>query len=245
MRIISPFQDYYDGVQQHGYDDRSLVYDRRTVEHQIERGHKHKPKPPFLGDDVLPPFHWERPNIEYVRANSRGWRDAPSRAMLYFCGKAYPFWIAMDHRRYNDYPRVESKKVYSFEAEFNDLVQDKASSWWWDDRFKISQAKHVDWLAKHTGIEIDPAIHFKYKSPILLYLESENEPVLIVNPCLKDYAIQKVIDPYSAFQEIDMFLGGVLGSIEKDGPPMTDVQKVSSHGMDPKWSFRKKSESKK
>ena len=61
----------------------------------------------------------------------------------------------------------------------------------------------------------------------------------IVDPCLKDFHFNKVIDAYTAFQEIDMFLGGVLGDASDPPSPMTDRDKIVSHGMDLKWSFRK------
>ena len=61
----------------------------------------------------------------------------------------------------------------------------------------------------------------------------------IVNPILRDYQFARVIDPYTAFQEIQMYVSGVLG-VNKDGTefPSTEKEKVAQHGMD-KWSFRR------
>lgn len=56
---------------------------------------------------------------------------------------------------------------------------------------------------------------------------------------LKDIKFAKAVDPFTAFQEISMWVGGVL---PKDGPPMIEITddkiKAAKHGMD-KWSFRK------
>ena len=59
-----------------------------------------------------------------------------------------------------------------------------------------------------------------------------------INPSLKTYNFQEVIDPFTLYQEIEMYLGGVLGNKEVI-PEMADKDKVVSHGFDPKWSFRK------
>lgn len=59
---------------------------------------------------------------------------------------------------------------------------------------------------------------------------------------LKEYFFIKVMDPVRAFQEISMWVGGVLPS---SGNPMVEITddkiKVAKHGMD-KWSFRTKTE---
>lgn len=61
---------------------------------------------------------------------------------------------------------------------------------------------------------------------------------------LKDIGFQKIVDPYQAFQELSMFVGGVL---PRSPHPMIDLSKnekvmVAKHGMD-KWSFRKQPKS--
>lgn len=56
---------------------------------------------------------------------------------------------------------------------------------------------------------------------------------------LKEYKFMKVLDPYTAMQELSMWVGGVL---PKDGPDMVTITDektlVRKHGFD-KWSFRK------
>ena len=51
-------------------------------------------------------------------------------------------------------------------------------------------------------------------------------------------SIQKALDPYTVFQEIDMFLGGVMADVGDPPSPQTDREKIASHGMDVKRSFR-------
>ena len=70
------------------------------------------------------------------------------------------------------------------------------------------------------------------------------DKLFIINPLLKDYEFYKVIDPFKAFTEIQMFISGVLGTGEKDIVEVEDKYKIAQHGFD-KWSFRKEPEKKK
>ena len=63
--------------------------------------------------------------------------------------------------------------------------------------------------------------------------------ILIKNPILKDFNFHRIIKPYIAFQEIEMYLGGILANTKT--PPMpvgSDKVIAESKGYD-KWSFRK------
>lgn len=62
---------------------------------------------------------------------------------------------------------------------------------------------------------------------------------VIINPCLKDLGFYKAVDPYTACQEIQMFISGVLGNNGKDIIDISDTSKIAKHGFD-KMSFRKK-----
>jgi hypothetical protein len=56
---------------------------------------------------------------------------------------------------------------------------------------------------------------------------------------LKEYDFPRVMDPFTLFQELSMFVGGVL---PRNPNPMVEITddkvKVAKHGFD-KWSFRK------
>lgn len=56
---------------------------------------------------------------------------------------------------------------------------------------------------------------------------------------LKDWGFARAVDPYTLFQELSMFIGGVL---PRNPNPMVEITdqnvKVAKHGFD-KWSFRK------
>lgn len=246
MRIISPFRDYYDGVQGLGFDDK-VVYTREKdqallVNHRDYRGDKSAKDDDI---DARPSIHTKLPILSYInppRDRSRGkwqqrigthfcpWKGGEdsevTRGILYFCGKAYPFYLAYDKNE---------GAVFSHQAGFDELVVQKESTLWWSRQSTADITPFRPWLKENMGKEIDPAIHFFHKSPIVLFIGQTR----IVNPCLKDFEFQRVIDSYTAFQELDMFMSGVMGDLKDPPSPMTDVEKVVSHGMDPKWSFRK------
>lgn len=69
-----------------------------------------------------------------------------------------------------------------------------------------------------------------------------NEPLdwAIDQPGLRDMGFAKAVDPYTAFQEISMWKGGVLPS---DGPPIVEITddriKIAKAGFDHPGSFRR------
>lgn len=242
IKIYSDYHDYYDGVQAHGFDDH-VVYERKSVSEFIDNK---RPLGSIVIDAdlaLLPEFHFKRPRLNYEERTKLNWKfrqksqfcpfnksDNPraTRGMLYFCAKAYPFYLAFtdDHRR-----------RFSFEPGFDELVfQDEKKRYYYDwDREPGDHTPYKDWLASHMGEEIKPDIHFHFNSPSILYIGKTR----IINPVMRDFDFQKIIDPYTAFQELDMFLGGVMANTKDPPSPQSDVEKVSAHGMDPKWSFRK------
>ena len=64
-------------------------------------------------------------------------------------------------------------------------------------------------------------------------------PRLIINPRLAEFNFVSVIDPYSATQELSMFIGNDLArDIQPVMPVGSDKVIAESKGFD-KWSFRK------
>jgi len=75
---------------------------------------------------------------------------------------------------------------------------------------------------------------------------ANRSPIVIVelgkkatwNGLLRPYGFVRVIDPWQAFQKIEMFLGN-MAVPQKPIPKQSDIEKVKSHGFDPKMGFRK------
>ena len=73
---------------------------------------------------------------------------------------------------------------------------------------------------------------------------NNHKPKFFLNPLLKDYEFYKMFDTFQAFQEVSMFMGGVLGAGEKEITVVADKYKIAQHGFN-KFSFRKDKEVKK
>lgn len=75
---------------------------------------------------------------------------------------------------------------------------------------------------------------------------TNHSPIVIVelgakatwNGFLRPYGFMRMIDPWQAFQKIEMFLGN-MAAPQKPIPKQSDIEKVKSHGFDAKMGFRK------
>ena len=88
------------------------------------------------------------------------------------------------------------------------------------------------------------AVHHRHASPVVLYrnvyrnlscpdVETERDP------SLKALGFQTQSDPFATFQEIAMYLGGVMRTPERTVVALTDAERRDKHGMD-RRSFRTK-----
>ena len=121
---------------------------------------------------------------------------------------------------------------------------------WWRPREDHFTEKNIKELFELSGT-LETDLNKKYKTPVIVSrFDGDYSTSIIGRPKYKYatfandplYPIKFVsaVDPHTAFQEIQMFIGGVLGS---EDPPMIEVSekvKIASKGFDPKWSFRKK-----
>ncbi len=128
----------------------------------------------------------------------------------------------------------ESYKRFSirFPKVFNDKLDLKKEQ----ETFKslMSSAKTVDLIE----------LHIINKSPILILLIQRNgfsscEGLIEINANLNKFQFFKCLDPYSAFQNIEMFINGVASTPCNPPIEISDVDKRDSRGFD-KMSFRKR-----
>lgn len=62
--------------------------------------------------------------------------------------------------------------------------------------------------------------------------------VLELNPTLEELHWQHTWDPWKCFQEISMYVGGILGNNEDKIPPVSEADRLAGHGFD-QSSFRR------
>jgi hypothetical protein len=227
-------KDYYDGVAGTVGIDKTIVYERKTIEMNQDQD-----------KDYPPEFKWGW-RVKETLLKIRGFRlkrkskyDNVDIFIIGFCGKLYLGWRFMT--KINDYNEFNQDIIYDSDIAKKELEE---SSW----QFK-SIDEHINYINSYDPIDI----FRKYNTPIFVYDDHYNRTFIdshrdkskfVVNPILKEYEFYKIFDSFSAFQEIQMFLSGVLGSNEKDIIEVDDKYKIPQHGFD-KWSFRKEPEKKK
>ena len=247
MYIISKHKDYYDGVAGSTGIDKTLVYERNQIEIENQ---KEMPKE-FHGN-----FGWSR-NYDNHFLNL-GYSDTERHCKKYekakffligFCGKLYLGWRLLYSVEEFDVEKGAMTKVPKVDIIYGyENVKDFIRGGFWRHNFKDD----VEYVLNYDPINMFREINapvFVYDNDAVIkrgdYGRQLNSGIFIVNPILKDFEFYKVVDTFQAFQEISMFLGGVLGRGEKEIVEVSDKNKITQHGFDYKWSFRKEPENKK
>lgn len=217
MFIVSKFHDYYDSVMRQGMD-KTCVYKRETVAvpYNIKGGWK--------SSDVMDELHTSR---GYDKRN--GWTT--NKYVIGFCGELYPL---VHIEKYDTRTYKNEEHFFYTEKEYNEFFGIK----------KVQ--KH--WYRKPMSYFFDPVNWKKckkyfvdYKCPVFILKKTNgygSRADIILNPPLKDYKFVTQKDPYTTFQEIYMFMSGVIGSTGPHLVEISDKIRAQKHGFD-KWSFRK------
>lgn len=249
MRIISREHDYYDGVQ-HSAIDTELVYlrERRVLDPEA------LPHP----GDVFSLATYAR---EAARKNpiaglySRKIEIKPF--VLLFCGAIHR-GVELSYL-VRAAPETESERVseHFYEpqaaaerlgtiADFRPLGRRRRSF-----HLNLGGRYLEEWLealgsessrtirkgmieAGLVAVAFDPAV----PAPGPDAERGRRRPAAIVNPVLADYGFYRVFDAWQAFQEISLWLGGVLRAGEPETVAIDDSQLAAAKGFD-RWSFRR------
>ena len=241
MYIIAKKKDYYDGVVGSVGMDKTLVYERTPTEiedpkdmpkeFQGKRGWNYRDENPFL-------------NIIYFDIDSKKTKkyEKVHHFLVGFCGKLYLGWKF--HYKVQGWDLETGEKKEFIET---DIIYgyENAKKFLRDSYWRSNPDDDVKYL-----MDYDPIDMFrKIKAPIFVhdgeanvrydkYHRIINTTNFYINPILKDYEFYKVVDAFTAFTELQMFIGGVLGRGEKEIVEIEDKYKIGQHGFD-KWSFRR------
>ena len=222
MRIIGG-RDYYDSARAFG-EDRETVFIRAVYEKSPWV------KTPFGSDWSFPFVPWDT-------------RDCVEEISVVFCGKIYNGVAVRDHRLTNQSYHWSVGSFKEAAKEYDFKVMDVVSSHWDKDNRRPRRLSDVfsieDLSRNHLNYAIENGVVIAIRNPFDRNGRDLHDHWKVNTDGLKDIAFPKVIDPYSAFQEISMFVGGVL---PRSGNPMVELtgEKImlQKHGMD-KWSFRR------
>lgn len=236
MRIISKFKDYYDCVQKHGMD-KSIVYVREPREIRFGYG------------DEFP----DKPTLRYM---INGWRRLPcylnvfnysiASALIGFCGEWYTH---INIKRSSTYgPRGvpgASISLYSY-AELVEFVRQEKDAGLTNE---ILSSQPYSWNSDLTyetmfdmvkNMKDDLFIESGCSIITISNVPNTGEKVVEFNGSLRRFDFMRVKDPFQAYQDLSMYIGGVLGAPEKETIKIDDDCMRDKKGFD-KWSFRKQS----
>jgi hypothetical protein len=241
MRIISTFRDYYDTALAHGAD-MSLVYQRETTTTSGARD--------AIGIDLE-----NLPRLDEIFDPSTGrnsYADTYALHVLLFCGQYLPFvercqenWKLPQREvitRHWDLASVEAA-IAGASGPVQDAYARKRSYLLSNSHMFTRQAL-TDAFAHRPSGEAVAAVHASRGAPVILYRNVYRnihtpDAETVLNPNLRDLGFQSQRDPFTAFQEIAMYVGGVMRTPERDTVQISDADRAAKHGMD-RWSFRKK-----
>lgn len=242
MRIHSRFRDYYDSIQSFDKDD--VIYIRISKELKLKEVIK---KNALIDNYII-----DQGSKELVKLiMPLGYKEM----ILGFCGRLYPLMMFYYKEKVDGkILEKEESVVFYDQLELDTFLMDK--------KIKIPEKDHSAKILRLYENYFSRRIEYlELIRPRLLPLFSDfNVPVFLIknsainidwqdttyrlsyevleiNPCLADLSFQKIFDPFSTFQEINMYLGGVLAQPDKPMIEISDNDKVQQHGFD-KNSFR-------
>jgi hypothetical protein len=240
MLIASNFNDYFDSVSAFGVD-KTCIYQRYTKELKGEF---------VFGDEVRKSLRSRWPHEDEFQSTKKGitthWKAY--KYVIGFCGKLYP--MIRVEKRVGKEEKAEIFCCYSAEEVKK-----------YFDKEKLKFASERVWFSfRDFSVRSEEAMKNFFEGPQFKSLEEEfhknNCPIfvygkftdpeakvngkdrLILNPRLKDYRFMKVKDPQTAFQDVFMYIAGVLGTSEPKIIELSDKELAKKRGHDSPYSFR-------
>lgn len=237
MLIVSKFHDYYDTASVHGVD-KTCVYLRNEEKIEIHgRGWRGDPNV-ILKDGTR--FHLGQiASYETKRFVNADYEF--KKAILGFCGEIYPLIKVV--KTYSGYPRPQPE-TYCF------YDQPSFANFMAEEGIEGKKYRYGSWYRDRFDIDTDQGIHNFFDPNRWTQLEDlfaafhvpcwvVRESTVKLNPNLKKLGFMKIKDPQSAFQDIYMYMSGVLGAPPKPTKPIDDKIMAASKGHDGEYSFKK------
>lgn len=238
MRIIREFNDYYDSSVGYGID-MSIVYHRTCQTFIKEKG---APEPELVSDvkKLIVRYNDQATPIE---------SDTYQPFYVGFCGKLYMGLFAyvdqagklISRYRTHETKDLAKPEFYWHQKDFDEktlkATLDPQALWHF---FAPKIVTLEDWFKANRGTEPFEALDlFTAHKLVSFCVIGGIDKGVQINPCLKDLRFQKVVDSFTAFQEISMFISGVLGQTENPMITTSDRALAISKGFT-QLSFRKK-----
>lgn len=254
MYIISKVKDYYDSVGAQYGIDKSVPFKREKKEITGDKSSFYDPIKKLLGaygreldfpDSILLDMAIGNPNSKLLVR--KYWY------CIGFCGKNYILLRAIIERglpNVTPYGMFSDKEIFLYSDQYIPYMEEAHKNR--PEKKKYSWQEPTNYNNIINNIKAIEAIdysniYFENKVPYFLFLiegygrtnynEFNYNPVL--NPILKDYQFFKVKNSFTAFQEIQQYISGVIG-VDANEPIITDDKyKILAAGFSLRTSFRK------
>ena len=250
MKIVGDGKDYYDGVMYFGTDD-SRIFTRHNIYTEFFQDKIFDRKEDYSLNliSLRTKFSWK--DARRVGYDSCVWEFKPriittfSYVFVIFAGIRY-FCIYETTKNYST-NEVTTQYFWKLDdllayLEKNGVSLTKNDKW----RKNVLGGNLVRKLYEPTKI-VGEEFEYLVKNNILIAIGKENNIFdnrrirsliwFINTDGLKELQFAKVLDPWTAYQELDMFLGSVLVSDQDKMVKVSDASKIMKYGYD-KWSFR-------
>ncbi len=223
MRIISEFHDYYDAVQGMGQDS-TLIYQRKQFTTPLK--------------DML------LEEIRNIGHNHHSFGVFTKGHIIGFCGKIYPVLFIQSVKKKTKQLCHSLEEVDSFimsNFKKKDIERYTGKKWKYDNSWGYNQRQDSIkkfFLEAREKRDSFHSLFIQHKSPIFVYKSDKGYfDKLFWNEGLKDLEFYRIMEPYTAFQELQMFMSNIAMP-EKEIPVPSDETMAEIKGFD-KWSFRK------
>lgn len=269
MRIIGG-HDYYDGGLAYGIDDAVTFLrngDRRASTREMHEVH-HLPNEACgarLGPVGKREYIWRgrhRLTGAEVRREGRTIEHVLEHADVVLCGTLHHGVHLHAREKYGCRPDIDERWIWTADglrayARDHDLELDeggradaKAHAGYMAGRVESPLRTLDEWFAPKIlegaarAALVEARITIAFRDPLDRYppKNAAGDPLdwAIDQPGLRQMGFAKAVDPYTAFQEISMWKGGVLPS---DGPPMVEIAderiRIEKAGFHHPTSFRR------
>jgi hypothetical protein len=216
--IASDWHDYYDSCSKLGVD-KACVYNRETeqIDHKLDRKTPH----PSTSNSY----------------RSRYYKYEVNYRLIGFSGAIYPL-VIVEKSLGNSTP--ELLHFYNAEKLLNYFTKEKIKysrqySSWFYRTYTLDEVGGIQKFFDQGNWNHFLEYFHKHKVPTF----SIGPKLLILNPELKKLGFQQIKDPFTAYQDIHMYISGVIGVEPKITTKISDKDMAESKGHGDRYSFRK------
>ena len=235
MRIISKFKDYYDSAAGYGVDT-SVIYERTS-----------KPLPSWSREedrqaDVL--------QYREIAAACRAMVHPDRFRQLYrhaefktvFVGVAGKIYVGLilPHGTFDEEKQLWQRirdgmycEMYAWKPEnLTDKQLDQKIENAWPNTTEVTTVREWFALNENARVVENVDLFTKYNMVSFVAVQTSAGTSVQINERLQDYGFQRMMDGFTAFQEISMFVTGVLAQQDQMTHVPTDKELLYARGHD-------------